>query len=77
MTNEQLIKGIREYANANYESNGWDYIVECWEGSDIINCLIKDNLDPNTITLEKAISIIGETLKIQDDYRKDIFAEEF
>jgi len=30
-----LIAHVRNYAIANYERGGWDYIVECWDDEEI------------------------------------------
>jgi hypothetical protein len=30
-----LILAVRAHAEANYDQDGWDYLVECWEDADI------------------------------------------
>lgn len=34
-----LVKQVREYAEANYENGGWDYIVECWSDEEIADAI--------------------------------------
>jgi len=34
-----LIQAVRDYATANYNKNGWDYMVECWEDADIAEAI--------------------------------------
>ena len=33
---EDWVKGIELHAQKNYEKDGWDYIVECWEFKEIL-----------------------------------------
>ena len=77
MNKIELCEAIRKYAQEHYEESGWDVLVECWENSEILEDLIANELDPNTVTLEVAIAAIGETLGVYDDRRKDIQAEAF
>ena len=30
-----LIAAVRRHALDNYERDGWDYLVECWDDGDI------------------------------------------
>jgi len=32
---QRLIAAVRNFAQANYATGGWDYVVECWEDADI------------------------------------------
>ena len=57
---------IKEYAIKNYETDGWDYIVECYEDNEI-EAIIK-----GAGTLSEAIARVHEEVKCRDDYRKDI-----
>lgn len=64
-----LVVAVRNYAKANYNSGGWDYVLECWEDSDICN------EEGGALTAEEAIRLVGDIVKVQDDMRKDIQAE--
>jgi hypothetical protein len=35
MEMENLIKAVRDHANANWGKDGWDFLVECWGDEDI------------------------------------------
>ena len=35
MTKQELVQAVRAHAIANYNKGGWDFLVECWEDSDI------------------------------------------
>lgn len=39
MNEQELIAAVRNHALANYNSNGWDYLVECWEDGDILEVI--------------------------------------
>lgn len=31
----ELIRAVRDHANANWDKDGWDFLVECWSDEDI------------------------------------------
>jgi hypothetical protein len=68
-----LVDAVRRHAMANYENDGWDYVVECFDDGDIIELIS----DADAKTAKQAIKAVGDYVKIRDDYRKDIQAEEF
>lgn len=39
MTEAELIKAVRRHAEENYCLDGWDYLVECWDDSDIARAI--------------------------------------
>jgi hypothetical protein len=39
MNEQDLINAVRNHALQTYESDGWDYVVECWSDGDILECL--------------------------------------
>lgn len=63
---DEIIKALRAYAIEHYEEGGWDFLVECWEDSEIIEEL--GDID----TFEAARDHMAKVLKTVDDYRKDI-----
>jgi len=74
MTNEalrDLIKAVRDHALDNYETGGWDYVVECWEDADIGNEIREGD------TAERVIYRIGEIVAVLDERRAEIVAEIF
>jgi hypothetical protein len=64
----QWIAAIRSHACKNYRHGGWDYLVECWSDAEIIEEMGEAK------TLKGAIRNVGRSLKIMDDYRRDIVA---
>lgn len=68
-----LINAVRAHARSNYERDGWDMIVECFEDNEILEAL-KEETDP---TPERAIEVLGDIAKTYDDRRKDVQAEIF
>jgi len=65
----EMIPVIRKYALENYEKNGWDVLVECWEDKDILEAI------GNTSSLEVAIKKIGRILKVGHDQMIDSWAD--
>ena len=71
MTNQEIINGVRDYAEAHYEEDGWDFVVECWEGNEILD------ICEGATTVEEAIKKAYEICSIMNGQRKDIEAEIF
>ena len=70
-TKEQMIAAVKAHALANYETGGWDSIVECYDDEDIVR-------DMGTAsTVEEAIRNVGELAGIWDDHRREIEATVF
>ena len=63
-----LIAAVRGHAMANYEKDGWDYLVECWDDGDILEQI--SELKKPTPTA--CIKHIGDIMKTFDDYRREI-----
>jgi hypothetical protein len=36
VTDQDLIDAVRAHAVENYNDDGWDYVVECWEDWEIL-----------------------------------------
>ena len=73
MTMNELAAAVRNHAQDNYEVDGWDYIVECWESSEIIA-----ELELEKITSESAaIAHFLDIAKIFDERRREVEAEIF
>jgi len=66
VTRQQLIDAVKSHARDNYEEGGWDYLVECYEDSEI------DELIGGATTIAGAIKKVAKVMGIKDDYRKDI-----
>lgn len=66
-----LIKAVREHALANYETGGWDYIVECYSDEEIQEAI------GGAKTVKGAIRNVGQVVGVQDSVRKDVQGEIF
>lgn len=64
-----LIAAVREYALANYEKDGWVYLVECWGDEDIAQEIGKSR------TVLGAISKCRRVVKLLDERRQEVRAE--
>lgn len=70
-TQDEMVKAVKAHAKANYEQDGWDYIVECYSDDEIVELL--DGAE----TVYEAIATVGSVMKDKDDYRKEIEATAF
>lgn len=66
LTREELIRAIKEYALDNYNKDGWDFVVECWEDKDIDEAIGKVQ------TLKEALRRIKRTTKLLDERRREV-----
>ena len=71
MKMSELVKAVQDHSALNYNKDGWDYVVECYEDDEIANEI------RGAKSTQEAIQKIGKILKVKDDYRKDIQAEVF
>lgn len=70
-TMPEMVKAVKDHAAKNYNQDGWDYVVECYEDTDIAEII------GNARTAKGAIAKVKAVVKTQDSYRKDIQAEIF
>lgn len=68
---KKLIAAVKKHARDNYESSGWDYVVECYDDTEILALVAECK------TEEEAIEVVHKEVLIRDEYRKDIQAEIF
>lgn len=70
---DEWIKKVREYALSHYEEQGWDYLVEAIDDSEI-----RDQFDPqHSWTYEEFFSEMREWMELLDSKRRDIQGEVF
>ena len=68
MNEQDLINAVRHYAHANYNQDGWDYVVECWEDGDIMECL------DGASTVKQAIANVRDALAPLAERRDEVRA---
>ena len=66
-----LIQAVRDHARRNYNRDGWDMLVECWEDRDIVKAMGEAS------TVKQAIRNVRMVLKLSDDYRREIESTAF
>jgi hypothetical protein len=64
-------EAVKAHAIANYETDGWDYVVECYEDEKIAEIIKTAHTEKDAIALMRA------HVKPRADYRADIQAEAF
>jgi len=67
---KDMIAGVRQHAAENYETGGWDYLIECYSDLEIAEAI--ENAGAQSIA--EAVDVLGCDLAIRDDYRRDIEA---
>ncbi|WP_116131820.1 hypothetical protein [Tropicimonas sp. IMCC34043] len=60
-----LIAAVREYAVANYDKDGFDFLVECWTDDDIANAIT------GAKSKTAAIAAARKAVKVLADARQD------
>ena len=60
-----LITAVREYAVANYDKDGFDFLVECWTDDDIANAITSAK------SKSAAIAAARKAVKVLADARQD------
>ena len=70
---QEMVNAVKQHAQKNYNTDGWDYVVEAFEDDEIADELRKCNARTN----EDAIKVVHEWVLILDDHRKDIQATAF
>lgn len=68
MTDQELIRAVRDYALDNYNDDGWDYLVECWEDDYILECI------GTAKTTKQAINNVRDALRPLADMRDEVRA---
>lgn len=66
MNEQDLIIAVRNHALANYNTDGWDYLVECWMDGDILECL--DGAE----TVDQAIANVRDALAPLAEMRDEV-----
>lgn len=70
---QELVQGVRNHAQAHYEEEGWDYIVECFSDDDIAEVLDREQVTD----LPGAIKTLRGIVRILDERRREVMAEVF
>ena len=70
-TASELVRAVRAHALEHYETDGWDFIVECWEDADIAEAI------GSAGSPEAAIAAVRKTARLLDERRSEVRAEIF
>jgi len=62
---------VKDYALAHYETDGWDYVVECYSDAEIADVI------KTARTAAGAIKMMRAQVKPRADYRKEIASTAF
>lgn len=70
-TPAELVAAVRAHAITNYESDGWDYVVECWSDEDLLRVVATCR------TARGAIRKVRAEIRPLADMRAEVRAEIF
>jgi len=60
---DEMVIAVKRHALLNYESDGWDYVIEFWADEDIMESIGKCR------TIKGAIKAVGNHCKLLDSWR--------
>lgn len=63
---DTLVEAVRKYALANYERDGWDFVVECWDSAEIRRAI------GDARTAKLAILNVLQTVRCLDERRREV-----
>ena len=69
MDRAALVAAVRAHALKNYNTDGWDFLVECWEDEDILAEI------GDADTEETAIAACHETVSLLAERRDEVRSE--
>lgn len=67
-TKKEMVEAVKAHALVHYETGGWDYLVECYEDSEVAELI------EGASTIADAIKLAAEVMETLDDRRRDIEA---
>jgi hypothetical protein len=67
----ELVAAVRDHALANYDREGWDVLVECWDDDQIAEVI------GNARTVAGAIKAVRADVRVYAGYRDEIIATEW
>lgn len=70
---KDLIEEVKRHAVENYNSNGWDVLVECWDDGEILERITEANAQ----TPDAAVKACQRWLELYDEQRRAIRNEAF
>jgi len=68
---QTLVDAVKQHARRNYNNNGWDYVVECFDTSDILEYVDEG------MSEQQAIAAIYEVVCLLDEQRRAVVNEVF
>lgn len=70
---KDLIEAVKRHAVENYDCNGWDVVVECWDDVEIFERIFEANAQ----SPDAAIKACQRWVELYDEQRRAIRNEAF
>jgi hypothetical protein len=71
MNEQELIAAVRDHALANYNRDGWDYLVECWSDGDILEVI--EDATTAAAAIKRTRKALAPLAERRDEVRAEIF----
>ena len=71
MNEQELIAAVRTHAYANYNADGWDYLVECWADGDILEVI--EDADTAADAIARVKAALAPLAERRDEVRAEIW----
>lgn len=65
---DTMVEAVKAHAQANYERDGWDYVVECWDDAEIAATL----REQGCTSVAQALRTVGKIVGVHDSVHRDI-----
>jgi hypothetical protein len=65
---DELIRAVRDHADAHWGKGGWDFLAECWSDEDIAVAI------GSAKTPKAAIAACKRVVKVLDEHRSEMMA---
>jgi hypothetical protein len=65
---DELIRAVRDHADAHWGKDGWDFLAECWSDEDIGIAI------GSAKTPKAAIAACKRVVKTMDEHRSEMMA---
>ena len=66
-----LVAAVKDYAKDHYSDGGWDYLVECWDDSDIARVVAEAGTVAEAVAL--AADAVGAIAEAEGEARAEAF----
>lgn len=64
-----MLEAVKAHALAHYGEAGWDYVVEAWGDTDIVNVIAKAGATTDAEAIAAVGAVVGIVAEVEADIR--------